>query len=220
MVYSEFIKKHLHEELTSIRQGINRDYLRDHPPWLTSAIKEAYPESKEKPPPLVHVDTTPRHLDILLELFKIQTARSGRVVDNNLVETDAVPEETINQHLEKFINVRLELAAGESVTVTEAYAGYVEYCEAQDVSPLTLSQFRKRVGEGIMSAFGVEKNHSTLRNGKSQRGFRNLRIKYKDPADEKIGSSRTGTQGTDRTPAFERAEQCGTDLESYLAVAG
>jgi len=117
-------------------------------------------------------------LKALTELLKILAVKPFEVP-----ETAKVPAEEVDEQatcFEEYVLTQLEEAPGETLTVAEALAGYIEFCNNEGGARYSTRQFRDKLGDAVKREFGIGKNHDTLRNGQAKRGFRNLRLKGQD----------------------------------------
>ena len=158
--YVEEVQKSMHQVLTYIRK--------------TAKHVAAKANGKVK----LYVDSGPGHLKALTELLKILAVKPFEVP-----ETAKVPAEEGDEQatcFEEYVLTQLEEAPGETLTVAEALAGYIEFCNNEGGARYSTRQFRDKLGDAVKREFGIGKNHDTLRNGQAKRGFRNLRLKGQD----------------------------------------
>ena len=192
-LYVEQVKNELHMILAALRRTVIKAHKAAEPKWLTEAAEMAglpAPKTTKRIP--LQVDTGPKHLMTLVELLKILTAKPFDVEPAHVTP----PEAAEAAALIDFVQTNLEQSpGGENVTVEELYAAYAEFCVSEGHSrKFTERQFQERVGDVVRSAYGIEKNHRTIRDGSARRGWNGIRLKFNlDPNPGTVG-----TIGTDR----------------------
>lgn len=96
------------------------------------------------------------------------TPRQSGVVDSLLAESDS---------LRFFLNDRVERYVGGDLSIHEIVEAYAEYCPAHGWSPLPITVVQRQIEGLMLELFQTAKVNSIERDGKSQRGFRNVRFK-------------------------------------------
>lgn len=96
------------------------------------------------------------------------TPRQSGVVDSLLAESDS---------LRQFLADRVERAEGDDLSVHEIVEAYAEYCPANGWSPLPITIIQRQIEGLMLELFQTVKVGSIQRDGKSARGFRNVRYK-------------------------------------------
>ena len=98
--------------------------------------------------------------------FKM-TARQRDIVDSLLAESDS---------LRHFLQDRVIADTYGDVTVTELVEAYGAYCPERRWQPLPITEIHNRLEGLMLELFGVCKSHSVVRNGKSQRGYSQVKF--------------------------------------------
>lgn len=95
------------------------------------------------------------------------TPRQAGVVDSLLAESDS---------LRHFLDDQVERVEGADLTVHEIEEAYAEYCPAQGWAPLPITIIRRQIEGLMLEMFRTVKVNSIERDGKSAKGFRNVRF--------------------------------------------
>ena len=98
----------------------------------------------------------------------VLTDEQSRRVDDLLSESDSV---------RSFVRDCIERARGEDMTISELGTAYRDYCDAREWEPLRDREFQAQVPDAMLEYHRATKSHDLRRDGKSQRGFRGLKLK-------------------------------------------
>lgn len=97
--------------------------------------------------------------------------------------------------LREFVEHHLVRKAGASVTSHELRLSYQTFCQASQLPAEPEAAFLRTIPHLIRTQHGVGKSNSLQRDGRAQRGFRNLALMEAQPPP--AGTARTpGTAGT------------------------
>jgi P4 family phage/plasmid primase-like protien len=94
--------------------------------------------------------------------------RQQRMVDSIIFESDG---------LQRFVDEGLERCKGWDVTTEEMKSAYVRYCERSGWSMLPGHNVERLLPDLILATYNVHKSNSLMRDDKSARGYRGLRIR-------------------------------------------
>jgi putative DNA primase/helicase len=95
------------------------------------------------------------------------TQAQQRLVDDLLLESDSHAV---------FVRESLMRAAEEQLTVTDCYAGYVEFCNERGWRAMTRNKFGALIGDAVVHQFGITPRHDIREgSGKPQRGWKGIR---------------------------------------------
>jgi phage/plasmid-associated DNA primase len=108
----------------------------------------------------------------------ILTQRQKGVVDSLLAESDS---------LRHFLQSRVQVDSYGDATTSELIEAYAAYCPEHRWQPLPITEVQRQLEGLMLEIFGVSKSHSVDRDGKTQRGFRGVKI-MEEPADLLAGA--------------------------------
>ncbi len=95
------------------------------------------------------------------------TANQQELVDSLLEQSDPI---------RFFVRSTLTPSQGDDVTVAEANAAYVQFCDSRGWDPMPTRRFETLLPDAVIGIHRIPKSNSVQRSGKAQRGFRNLKI--------------------------------------------
>jgi len=95
------------------------------------------------------------------------TDRQQAVVDSLLNESDS---------LRHFLKARVVKAPSYNLTTNEIVEAYAEYCPQMGWDPLPITTIHKQIESLMLEEFQSAKSGSVERNGKDQKGFRNVAL--------------------------------------------
>ena len=97
------------------------------------------------------------------------TAAQQKFVDDLLLESES---HTV------FVRENLIRESDAQLTVTDCYAGYVEFCNEHGWRALTRNQFGAVIGDAVVRQFGITPRHDISdATSKPQRGWKGVRLK-------------------------------------------
>ena len=95
--------------------------------------------------------------------------------DAQRTRVDALLDES--DSLRRFVESEVVREEGASVTVTEAIHAYAEFCATKGWNPLPITVIERQLPDLMLGIHQATKSQSIPREGRSQRGFRRVRLK-------------------------------------------
>lgn len=92
----------------------------------------------------------------------------NQIIDTLMAESDS---------LKHFLKDCVMLDAELDLSINEVVENYAEYCASQGWNPKPITIIHREVERLMLELFGVSKSHSLMRNGKSAKGFRGVKLK-------------------------------------------
>ena len=78
--------------------------------------------------------------------------------------------------MRRFVEDRVNPCVCSDVTTKELQATYYDYCEAKGWHPLPPNEIRAQLPQCVLERHRVSARHDIKRDGKDQRGFKNLTV--------------------------------------------
>jgi hypothetical protein len=179
-IFEELVKKQFHTILCQIQAKVTRQCLGDTPAALETAIALADGLQAQKQPAkkmTLHIDTGPWHLSTLVNLLKVVTVKPFEIEEQPKSQAPPTKADKEDIAFREFVLTQIERAPGASLTISDAFAGYVAYCAREGLAKLSLRQFQRKIGDAVKRAFDAYKAHDILTScGGCQRGWRNVRL--------------------------------------------
>lgn len=127
------------------------------------------------------------------------TDAQTKVVDDLLLESDG---------LSLFVSEALTRADGAQLTVPDAFAAYVEFCNQRGWAALTRNHFGHEIGSAVVRAHHLTDRHDVrAAAGKAQRGWYGLQLleKNSQPTGKKVSelSEKPRSDTSDRFPPLQ-----------------
>ena len=97
----------------------------------------------------------------------VLTERQRNVIESLLAESDS---------LRHFLQDRVTVDSYGDVTTNEVIEAYAAFCPERRWQPLAITEVQRQLEGLMLELFGVSKCHGVERDGKSQRGFRGVKL--------------------------------------------